>query len=186
MKTRIIKHFLLSCIICLQLLPLSAQDSKKSVKLGVAVNSDFNTELRTYSLSPTLIYLKNKSQYELGMGLNPLDLSQQRILSTELNHKFFPNGMENKYRLYFVSQLKYAKQLRKNYFNSTYNYLFLNAGYGLNVNPSEKFYLSTDVKAGIFSFSNESENPFPAVKEQSLFEEIGFNLTFGFNLGYLF
>ena len=167
---------------------LQAQKSvaKNTSKLGFSFNNVLNGELSTLLTTPSLAYLKGNSQFELGLGFNPFDRTDQTLLSGEINYKYFPNGVAEKFNLYFISQLAIFHNQRNTYYPATYNYLFLNAGYGFQIKLFDNAYLGTNVKAGTFTFNKSSTNPYEGFQSTSFFDETGLNLDFQLHLNYYF
>ena len=161
-------------------------DSKTTGKLGVSFNTGFNGELYSLLATPGLAYLEGNSQLELGLGFNPFDRANQTLLSGEVNYKYFPNGLEQKFNLYFVTQLAIIHNQRNTYYPATYNYLFLDAGYGFQIKLFDGAYLGTNVKMGTFTFNKTSENPYEGFRSMGFFDETGLNLEFQLHLNYYF
>lgn len=162
------------------------RDVANSGKLGASLNTCFIGELGAVQTTPGLAYLKGHNQFELGMGFNPLDRADQTLLSGDINYKYFPNGMERKFNLYFVAQLAIIHNQRNTYYPATYNYLFLNAGYGFQIKLFESAYLGTNVKIGTFTYNKSSENPYEGFHSTDFFDKTGANLEFQLHLNYYF
>jgi hypothetical protein len=161
-------------------------DTENTGELGFSLNTAFNDELYTFLATPSLAYLKGSSQFELGMGFNPFDRADQTLLSGDINYKYFPNGIDRKFNLYFVSQLAIIHNQRNTYYPATYNYLFLNAGYGFQIKLFDGAYLGTNVKMGTFTYNKSSINPYEGFQSTGFFDETGFNLDFQLHLNYFF
>lgn len=155
-------------------------------RIGIAINSSLNGEVYPIRLVPSLSYLKGNSQFELGVGFHPFIRKDQRILSTEFNYKYFPNGTDNKFNMYVIGRLSYINNTRKTYYPSKYNYLFLNGGYGFQLNPTKNLYLGTNITIGTYTYGKRTEIPYEGFTKKDLFDEFGFNLAFQFNIGYRF
>ena len=160
----------------------------------MTVNSEFYGECGTVQLGLGVFYQIQKHQLELGVGFNPGGRSEQSLLNVNLNYKFFPNGRVQKFNLYMIVSTSFVLNNVLTFYPSTNYYLFLNAGYGLQIRFPEKnlkkylsrFFLGTSVTAGIFTNSKNSENPYLNFKSTNFFSEVGFNITFRFNIGYEF
>ena len=161
-------------------------DPKNTGKLGFSLNTGFNSELYTFQTTPSLVYMKRNSQIELGLGFNPFDRADQTLLSADINYKYFPNGIEQKFNLYFVSQLVFIHNQRNTYYPATYNYLFLNTGYGFQIKLFDGAYLGTNVKIGTFTYNKSSTNPYEGFSSKGFFDEIGLNLDFQLHFNYFF
>lgn len=155
-------------------------------QLGFSLNTSINSELYPVRAVPSLTYLVGKHQFEIGLGLNLFERADQNIFSAEANHKYFPNGTNKKVNAYLLSRLSYIHNARNTYYPSQYNYVFLNAGYGLEINAFYGAYIGTNVSAGVFSHSKTSTVPYDAFKSESIFDDINYNIAFQFNAGYRF
>lgn len=180
------KHFLLLSFIIL--VPLLSQGQEKSSEgnFGFAINSGMNGEIYPIRLVPSITYQKDKSQWELGAGLHPYIYKDQRILSLELNYKYFPNGSSNKFNMYLLSHFSYLNKKLETYFPTALNYLFLNGGYGFQINVLKGAYIGTNMNLGVFTHQKNSEIPSESFSSNALFREFGLNLAFQFNMGYRF
>lgn len=161
-------------------------DAENIDKWGIVLNTGFNGELYAFQVTPSLAYLKGNSQFELGLGFNPFDRADQTLLSGDMNYKYFPNGLAKKFNLYFITQLSIIHNQRNTYYPATYNYLFLNAGYGFQINLFKDAYLGTNVKIGTFTYNKSSTNPYEGFHSIGFFDETGFNLDFQLHLNYFF
>lgn len=163
-----------------------AQNNNASGSFGFGVNSGMNGVLDPLRIVPSAIYTKGKNQLELGLGFNLFDRLSQKLYSTELAYKHFPNGLGNKYNMYFLTRLSYINQSIDTYYPTTYNYLFANCGYGFEVIPFGNVFMGTNLSVGIQTFNKNSEISYHGFKSSQLFDEVGFNMAFQFNVGYRF
>ena len=161
-----------------------SQTDAEQGRIGFAINSGINGELYPIRVIPSVTYLKNKSQYEIGFGIHPYFRKDQDIYSGEFNYKFFPNGTDDKFNMYLVGNISYVHNRRETFFPTNYNYLFLNGGYGFQLVPFKNGYMGTNISIGLFTNNKKSEIPYAAFAEKSLFEDFGFNMAFQFNIGY--
>ena len=175
-------------IILISLIPFftQAQTSDSTGRFGFTVNPGMNTELSPIRIVPGITYFKGNSQLELGFGIHPFIQKDQKILSTELNYKYYPNGVENKFNMYLIAHFSYAHNSRDTYYPTTYNYLFLNGGYGFEINASKDVYLGTNVNIGTHTFSKKNESPANMLISSDLFDEFGVNFGAQVNIGYRF
>ena len=180
------KHYLFLFIFGLTSLIGTAQTDASKGQFGFAINSSLNGEVYPLRLVPSITYLKNNSQWELGFGLHPFIRKDQNIYSGELNYKYFPNGTDKKFNMYLIANLSYIHNPRKTFFPTTYNYLFLNGGYGFQLVPFKNAYMGTNMSIGTFTYNKRSEIPYTEFSEKNFFDEFGFNLAFQFNIGYRF
>lgn len=164
-----------------------AQNDSTQSGFGFALNSSYNNQLNVIGMAPTVLYYSGNSQFELGAGMNPFSLKNQRMLSGEFNYKYFPNGRNNKYNIYFIMSCAYANQLKKTYFPSTYQYLFLAGGYGFQVKIVDDLNLGTNLNLGTFTEGKHSENPYiEQLGAQKMFDNLGMHIGFQVNLSYRF
>ena len=164
----------------------NAQSGDSRGSFGFALNSSINGELYPIRIVPSLTYIRGKNQLELGLGFNPFVRISQKLVSSELNYKHFPNGTENRFNMYLITRFSYINSARDTFYPTTYNYLFLNGGYGFEIKAFKKVYLGTNISTGIFTYSKKSDIPYEAFASQKLFDTFSFNLAFQFNVGYRF
>jgi hypothetical protein len=154
---------------------------------GLALNSGFNTEVNTIGFVPSVSYYRGKSQFEMGVGLYPFVLKDQKIVSGEFNYKYFPNGTDNKYNLFLIMSFAYVNQFRKTYYPATYQYLFLSGGYGMQIRLFKGAWLGTSINLGTFTNSKRTENPYKNyIGTQDLLHKFGMNLDFQVTVEYRF
>lgn len=180
------KQYIYFILISLIPFATNAQSDDSKGNFGFVLNSSVNGELYPIRIVPSLAYMKGKNQLELGFGFNPLMRKSQKLLSSELNYKHFPNGIENKFNMYLLVRFSYINSARNLYYPTHYNYLFLNGGYGIEINAHKGAYIGTNISTGIFTYSKKSDIPYEAFTSQKLFDRFRFNLAFQFNLGYRF
>lgn len=178
------KQYFITAIIAFTCLCTMGQSDSTGGQFGFALNTSMNGEIYPIRLVPTITYLKKNSQLELGFGLHPFIRKDQNIYSGELNYKYFPNGTDHKFNLYLLAQLAYVYNPRKTYYPTTYQYLFLNGGYGFQLVPFKNAYMGTNMSIGTFTNSKQSDIPYSSFEKENLFETFGFNLAFQFNIGY--
>lgn len=180
------KHILFTLIFGLTSLIGSAQADPAPGKFGAAINSSLNGEVYPIRLVPSITYLKNNTQLEFGIGVHPFIKVDQNVYSGEFNYKYFPNGTDKPFNLYLIGSLSYIHNPRKTFYPTTYNYLFLNGGYGFQLVPFENAYMGMNMSAGVFTNNKRSEIPYDSFAKKDLFDELVFNLAFQFNIGYRF
>lgn len=164
----------------------NAQGADSTKAFGASIGARYNGELAALQIGPSAIYTSGKNQFEVGLGMNPFSRGFQQLFSTELNYKWFPNGTEKKFSMYFISELSHVFKKRETYFLTTYNYWFLNGGYGVQIKSTERLSIGTNMTFGVFTFNRQSDIPYEPFTQQKLFEELGYNVGFQFNVGYLF
>ena len=180
------KHYIFLTLISLIPFVTNAQSGDSRGSFGFALNSSVNGELYPIRIVPSLTYIKGKNQLELGFGFNPFIRITQKLLSSELNYKHFPNGTENTFNMYLIARFSYINSARDTYYPTNYNYLFLNGGYGIEIKAYKGAYIGTNISSGIFTYSKKSDIPYEAFASQKLFDMFRFNLAFQFNMGYRF
>ncbi|GAB5538195.1 MAG: hypothetical protein Salg2KO_02980 [Salibacteraceae bacterium] len=165
-----------------------AQSTDSTINgFGFALSSDYNNQLTAIEMAPTVLYYQGNSQFELGAGFNAFGLKDQRILGGRFNYKYFPNGRETKYNMYFMLSCNYTNQLKKTFYPSTYQYLILGGGYGFQVRIVDGLNLGTNLNLGTFTKSLQSENPYlEQLGGPNMFDNLGMYLNFQVSLGYRF
>lgn len=164
----------------------NAQSNDSIGNFGFSVYSSVNGEPNPIRIVPSLVYIKGKNQLELGFGFNPFIRETQKLMSGEFNYKYYPNGTKNKFNMYLIARFSYINSSRETFYPTTFNYLFLNGGYGFEIIPKQHVFFGTNLSLGGFTFNKRSEIPYAAFESQNLFEEIELNLAFQFNVGYRF
>jgi len=180
------KYYIFLSLISLIPFVANAQSNDSKGSFGFALNSSINGELYPIRIVPSLTYIKGKNQLELGFGFNPFTRKSQKLLSSEFNYKYFPNGTENKFNMYLIARFSYINSARDIYYPTNYKYLFLNGGYGIEIKAYKRVYIGTNISTGIFTYSKKSDIPYEAFASQKLFDTFRFNLAFQFNVGYRF
>ncbi len=137
------KYFIILTLISLIPFVTNAQLDDSKGRFGIALNSSVNGELYPVRIVPSLTYSKGKSQFELGLGFNPFLRKSQKLLSSEFNYKYFPNGTDKKFNTYLIARFSYMNSARDTYYPTHYNYLFLNGGYGLEIKAYKGLYIDT-------------------------------------------
>jgi hypothetical protein len=151
---------------------------------GFALKSSFNGELDPIRFVPSVVYFKKNNQFELGVGFNPFGRDSQKQLSTEFNYKYFPNGFGKKFNMFLIVRASYVNSIGRTYYPTTYNYLFLNGGYGFEVIPFKNAFIGTNVTLGGYTYNKKSDIPYNAFESQKFFDELGMTLAFQFSIGY--
>lgn len=180
------KNYIFLLLISLIPFAINAQSNDSKGSFGFALNSSINGELYPIRIVPSLTYMKGKNQLELGFGFNPLIRKSQKLLSSEFNYIYFPNGTENKFNMYFIARFSYINSNRDTYYQTNFNYLFLNGGYGIEIKAYKSVYIGTNISIGTFTYSKKSDIPYETFTSQKLFDTFGSNLALQFNVGYRF
>lgn len=167
--------------------PASAELAEKERGFGAAVSAAFNSEVLPLRVIPTGLYYRDVHQFELGVGLHPFIRREQSIISIDANYKLFPNGRATKFRTYLLGNLSYIRNGRETFYPTTHHYLFLHAGYGLELAGLARSYIDTNVSFGGFTYSKNSENPASTyLDSEAFFRDFGFSIAFQANVGYRF
>jgi hypothetical protein len=180
------KYFLITLIIILLPFIINAQSSDALGRFGITINSSLNGELDPVRIVPSVVYAKGNNQFELGVGFNPGGRESQKLLSSELNYKYYPNGNSHKFNMYLLTHISYVNRKQDSYYPAVYNYFYANAGYGFEIKAIGNLFMGTNVSLGTYTFRKESENPNTAFARKKMFDEFSLNLAFQFNLGYRF
>ena len=181
------KNYLLILLTILSCVAQAQSTDSTRHGFGFAFNSEYNTQLNAIEIAPTALYYSGNSQFEFGAGLNPFSLKGQRIVSGRFNYKYFPNGRDDKFNMYLMMLCNYANQLKKTYYPTTNQYLFLSSGYGFQVRIVNGLNLGTNLNLGTFTQSMQSKNPYiEQLGSQKMFDNIGMNLGFQVHVGYRF
>ncbi len=154
---------------------------------GVAISSALNGEVLPIRLIAAGLYYFDLHQFELGVGFHPYIQDQQTIVSSDFNYKLFPNGRGNKLQTYLLANFSYIYKGLESFYPTSYHYLFLHVGYGLELAGFAGLYTDTNVSFGGFTYNKNSENPVSSLLDaDSFFEDFGFSISFQFNVGYRF
>jgi len=182
------KYFLLLILTTLLSYAGNAQKNDPTGNgFGFALNSGINSEVNAIQIVPSASFYSGKSQFELGVGFDSFIQKDQRVVSGQFNYKYFPNGRANKFNMYLMMSFAYVNQLRKTYYPATYQYLFLNGGYGFQIRTFKGMYIGTNINIGTFTNNKRSENPYNEYYgNENLFDEFGVSLACELNVGYRF
>lgn len=165
----------------------SAEPKEKERGFGATIGASMNSEVLPMRLTAAGLYHQDQHQLELGVGFHPFIRSEQTILSTDFNYKLFPNGRDNKLDMYMLANLSYINTSRETFYPTTYHYLFLHGGYGVELNGLADSYIDTNVSFGGFTYSKKSENPATSYLDaERLFRDFGVSINLQVNVGYRF
>lgn len=186
------KNFLLTLILVIGLLSCKsmayAQNSVQADRgFGVAINSAFNGQVLPFRTIATGLYYQGAHQLELGLGIHPFIRKEQSIVSADMNYKLFPNGRHNKLNLYLLADISYINTRRETFYPTTYHYLFLHGGYGVELNGFAGTYIDTSVSFGGFTYKKTSENPASSYLDaDQFFKEVASSMNLQVSVGYRF
>ena len=183
--------------ICLfSIFNVSAQEKSETSNkhFGVALNSSILAEIGAVSIAPTGFYYVNKHQVELGFSVHPFySSSNARRLGAELNYKYFPNGIDNRFNLYFSTNLTYTndyymhENTSANYrYERRTNYLTLTGGYGFQVSLFKRAYIGTSLNLGVTTCSYEVSGTNSPTYSNSMLGEYYLDAAVRLNIGYRF
>jgi hypothetical protein len=154
---------------------------------GVSVSTALNGEVLPLRLIAAGLYYFDMHQFELGVGFHPFIRDEQTIVSGDFNYKLFPNGRSNKFKTYLLANLSYIYSSRETFYPTSYHYLFLHGGYGLELAGFAGSYMDTNVSFGGFTYNKNSQNPAASLLDaDSFFEDFGFSISFQVSVGYRF
>lgn len=154
---------------------------------GVAVNSALNGQVLPFRTIATGLYYQGVNQFEFGVGFHPFIRKEQTISSADLNYKLFPNGRNKKLNLYLLANASYINTRRATFYPTTYHYLFLHGGYGVELNGFAGTYMDTSVSFGGFTVDKDSDNPASSYLDaEQFFTDFGTSINLQVSLGYRF
>lgn len=164
-----------------------AEPAPPASGFGATIGSAVNGEVLSARLIASGLYYNGRHQVELGVGFHPFFRQEQDVLSVDANYKLFPNGREDTLNTYMLANLSYINASRVTFFPTTYHYLFLHGGYGVELNGLAGSYIDTNVSFGGFTYAKDSENPASSYLDaDQFFEDVGFSVSFQANVGYRF
>lgn len=150
------KHTI-TIIFCFIACATFSQANNSKGRFGVAVNSSYLGEIESIGIAPTATFIKEKQQIELGFGFHPFTRSYHRMLSTELNYKYFPNGIENNFNLYFIGVFSFINYRISYTFDAIHNSLILAGGFGFEYKLLKHAYIGANVNLGYRTESRSAE-----------------------------
>ncbi|MFK7784211.1 MAG: hypothetical protein AB8B56_03795 [Crocinitomicaceae bacterium] len=186
--------------ICLfSIFNLFAQEESKTVDkhFGAAINSSLMGDLWSFTIAPTGFFYINKHQIELGFAFHPFYHSGDRNLGGELNYKYFPNGIDKIFNMYFVTNFTYTNQywekkipnqstgIPYSYERNT-DFLTLTGGYGFQVKFLKNAYVGTNFTLGVTTFSRRVDSSTSTSYRIPMFGEYYLDGALRFNVGYRF
>lgn len=186
------KNSLLTLILFVGLLSCGsmsyAQSSAPAERgFGVAINSAFNGQVLPFRTIATGLYYQGLNQIELGLGIHPFIRKEQSIVSADMNYKLFPNGRHNKLNLYLLADFSYISTRRQTFYPTTYYYLFMHGGYGVELYGFAGTYIDTSVSFGGFTYKKDSENPASSYLDaEHFFRKYGSSVNLQVSVGYRF
>lgn len=164
-----------------------AESTKQDRGYGVALNSAMNGQVMPLRLITTGFYYQGINQFELGIGFHPFIRKEQSITSADFNYKLFPNGRNNKLNMYLLGNVSYINSHRETFYPTSYHYLFLHGGYGIELKWLAGYYMDTNMSFGGYTYKKNSENPASSyLDSDQIFKEFGSSVSFQFSVGHRF
>ena len=166
------------------------EEKLKTIQFGGALNSNAKRATRSICLAPTGFLSLNRHQIELGLGFYPFDYDPSRTIEIESNYKYFPNGREAKFSLFFLANLTYNNSSRNtpnayNTVHTTHNLLSLMGGYGFELKVMKRAYLAPSINFGIFTEGRKSTSS-DENSNYKMFEGFGIDGGIRLHFGYRF
>lgn len=183
----VVKSKLKKIIIWIILLPFlaGAQDTLVTSKYGVKLNSSFNGELFDIAPIPSFSYTFKKNQLEIGFLYSGILDRLSSSYGGQLNLKHFPNGFSEKFNLFFVASLNYINTSKEAFHPIYYNYWSILGGHGFQQKISKNWYLESDFRFGVLTFSRNQESTLPQqFQTTKIFSEFKLNYELQLNVGY--
>lgn len=162
---------------------------------GVAVNSSIIAEMGAVTIAPTAFFYVNKHQIDLGFAIHPFYVSRTaRRLGAELNYRYFPNGIDKRFNLYFLANLTYTNE----YYDFTSpthffgyeqktNFLTFTGGSGFQLSLFKKAYIGTSLNLGVTTCSSKSISSGTGTSYGTpMLGEYYFDAAVRLNVGYRF
>lgn len=179
-------RFLHSVYLCLvPFFVFSSELIKKENGYGVALNSAFNGEVTPLRTIATGVFIKNKNQFEFGVGFHPFIRNEKNISSIDVNYKWFANQHSGYFNMYLLANFSYINTKLVTFYPTTYDYLFLLGGYGVELSSNSGFYVDTNVSFGGFTYKKDSQNPAMGyLNDEQFFKEFKPSMSIQASIGY--
>ncbi|MDG1333499.1 MAG: hypothetical protein P8P74_14280 [Crocinitomicaceae bacterium] len=184
---------LIICLFSISLVSAQEESKAQDKHYGFAINSSLSGTLNSLSVAPTGFLYVNKHQLELGLAIHPGRISSNnRNLGVEFNYKYFPNGIANRFNMYFTTNLTLTNQhYEQNYSGYRYerrtNFLNLTGGYGFQVSLFKKAYVGTSLNVGVMTCRDNIKNSYGYSNYVSpMFNEFYLDAAVRLNIGYRF
>lgn len=184
--------------ICLAFSVQSQTDSsKRNFQFGLSTGLLLNDYGAAKTIS--VFYQKNKHQFDLGPSFGLFShYGDSKSLCLEGNYRYYPNGINQRFNLFFLLNLSYYHSNRTYngtqgtivYLNQfTDNIYNFNAGYGFNLAIWKGLFLGVQVGAGISHTTyDESHTSNPTQPKDFSYSSVNNRYCFlgQLNLGYRF
>lgn len=179
-----------------------SKDSDKNYYFGAALNSSISGSTGgSVILAPTGTFYANRHQIEFGVNIYPFVYGKgyDNLIGGEINYKYFPNGIKNRFNLYFVASSTYHHDSRSgirydysNYPNqpSTYSYessnnnINLLGGYGFQLKILQTGYVGTCIQLGAMTSSYHYNNSKGYTSNYNFFRSFDLDGAIKLNVGY--
>jgi hypothetical protein len=185
------KRFTIIFLLFLSFYSFSQKEEKKN-RFGCAINSGILSSISRIGIAPTATYLIGKNQLEFGIVIYPFSNNNYQMFSCDFNYKYFPNGIANRFNLFFETNFNFFHTTEFRHFHPNYdfydikkNQLNLNGGYGFQYNVFKKTYIGTNINIGIGTENRIEDRP-DFLPTKQLFNNYYLNVGFGINIGYRF
>ncbi len=157
---------------------------------GVASNVHLLMAAKIYALvnSPSILYYQGNHQVEIGYLHSITSDPDRKIGGAMFNYKFYPNGMQNRFNMYFMANLTYLRLNKKAVWylnkNEKQHQLHIMGGYGIQVNLFKGVYMGTGLNIGSYTYNRISEDD--KVEDLKLFHRTYWTGGLRLNIGYRF
>lgn len=178
-------------IFCISSIAFGQVDSgTKEIHFGATINSSVSADVGSFSIAPTATYYSNGSEFGLGFAIHPFKIKNPRIFGIELSYRYYPNGISNRFNLFFEVNSTYTNSFRdhlykNNNYQTTYQFLNLLGGYGFELRVFDGLYLGTSLNIGGSTRSRKDTNT-GTNNNYGLFEQFDLDGAIRLRIGYRF
>lgn len=178
-------------IFCISSIAFGQVDPKpKEIHFGATINSSLLADVGSFSVAPTATYYSNGSEFGLGFAIHPFKIEHPRIIGVELSYRYYPNGISNRFNLFFEVNSTYTNYFRdhlyiNNNYQTTYQFLDLLGGYGFELKVFDGLYLGTSLNIGGATRSRKDTGS-GAIYNYGLFEQFDLDGAIRLRIGYRF
>lgn len=162
----------------------------KDVHLGAAINSSLSGIVGTISVAPTFTFYSNGNEVGLGFAIHPFHISSPRIIGIELSYRYYPNGISERFSMFFEVNATYTNSFRDHYYlinNYQTNYNFINflGGYGFDIKVFKNGYIGTSLNIGLNTSGRKSTDS-GAQYNYNMFDQFDLDGAVRIRIGYRF
>ena len=169
---------------------LFAQDetASKEKHFGVSISSNYLSGLGTIPIGSSVFYFQNNHQFELGFGYHLAEMSFQRKFGGEFHYKYFKNGIDNRFNVFYLASASVTRNYRhRSMFSGDIRRkeldLGLLAGFGCQVKLSDRMFIGASLSAGVSTYSIDAVNDHYS---REMFQYYNFERAVRINIGYRF